>query len=165
MRILFVCTHNRCRSILSEALAQYGQYPEIEAASAGSDPAGEVHPDTLQHLAEAGVSTVGLRSKSLQDIKDFNPHMVVTVCDGAAKTPCPLWLGEAMVVHWSLPDPSKIESESKRRVAFIDCINTIEARLRGLSDAIAANQQDQDALAVGLERLGATVENYSSLNS
>ncbi|EAT12347.1 arsenate reductase ArsC [Bermanella marisrubri] len=165
MRILFVCTHNRCRSILSEALAQHAKLPHIQAASAGSDPAGEVHPDTLLHLAEAGVSTQGLRSKSLMEVEDFQPQMVIMVCDSAAQSTCPTWTGEALEVHWTLEDPSKIDDEARRRLAFKECIQEIQTRILKLSQAIEKSAENRDALIIELERLGADVVDHSSLNS
>jgi arsenate reductase len=130
VNILFVCTHNRCRSILSEAITRQRAGGVIDARSAGSRPAGEVHPLTLKHLAEAGYSTEGLESQSWNDFADFAPDLVITMCDAAAGEPCPLYLGSAVKVHWGLEDPSGVEGEAAlRAAAFADCIARIEGRV------------------------------------
>ncbi len=105
------------------------------AASAGSQPEGEVHPLTLKYLAERGVSTHGLYSKSWDDnaIAEFNPSVVITVCDSAAKESCPLWMGNATLLHWSLPDPSKVQgTEQEKADAFYEVMDVISERVKKL---------------------------------
>ena len=63
LKVLVLCTHNRCRSILFEAIARAEAGPEAIVHSAGSEPAGEVHPATLEALSRAGISTEGLCSE------------------------------------------------------------------------------------------------------
>ena len=98
MNILYICTHNRCRSILSEAITRQNAQGIINAMSAGSQPSGEVHPLSIKYLSEMGYDTAGLISKSWESLKDENgddfiPDVVITVCDQAAGESCPLWLG------------------------------------------------------------------------
>jgi arsenate reductase len=134
MKILFVCTHNRCRSILSEAIARDLAASVIEARSAGSEPSGVVHPQTLQALARRGYNTDGLLSQSWHDFKDWQPDVVMTVCDSAAGEQCPLYLTEAIRCHWPLVDPSKIAGNQLQiDTAFDTCIDTIVKRIRSLS--------------------------------
>lgn len=130
MKILYICTHNRCRSILSEAITnQYGQ-GRLEARSAGSQPSGEVHPLSLKYLAEQGVSTEGLSSKSWDNLDGWVPDVVVTVCDSAAGEACPIWLGDALKVHWGLADPSKLEgTDEVKAEAFRQTIKQIISRV------------------------------------
>jgi arsenate reductase len=129
-KLLFVCTHNRCRSILCEALARHLGGARIDAYSAGSQPSGEIHPDTLKHLQRRGIDTSELRSESWDVYATLSPDAVITVCDRAAGEQCPLWLGQSVKVHWGLPDPSQIEGdEEARAVAFEAVIDTIERRL------------------------------------
>lgn len=133
MNLLFICTHNRCRSILAEAITNHLGKGALEARSAGSHPAGEVHPWTLKALRERGIATAGLRSKSWDEVTDPVPDVVITVCDAAAGEACPLWLGEAVKVHWGLPDPSKHEGgEAEIHAAFEPVIATLELRIRKL---------------------------------
>lgn len=156
-KILFVCTHNRCRSILCEAITRHLAGHRIAAFSAGSQPSGEVHPDTLQHLARRGIDTVGLRSESWDVYADLSPGVVITVCDQAAGESCPLWLGQALKVHWGLPDPSRVdESAAVRAEAFDRVIQTIEGRislvlgldLKNLSGTALRAELDRIAISV-----------------
>ncbi|MDX2465088.1 MAG: arsenate reductase ArsC, partial [Porticoccus sp.] len=94
MKILYICTHNRCRSILSEAITNHLSNGRIQAKSAGSHPAGEVHPLSIQYLREAGIATADLTSQSWNELETFAPDVVVTVCDSAAGETCPLWFGQ-----------------------------------------------------------------------
>ena len=143
MRVLFVCTHNRCRSVLGEVIGRaVGQRAGkgagqglgkkiLETASAGSQPAGAVHPETLRQLAARGYATEDLRSNGLDEAEAFSPQVVVTVCDNAAKEACPVWLGDdAITVHWGLPDPTRAQSQDAMDRAFDDVIATLEKRLR-----------------------------------
>lgn len=133
LKVLFVCTHNRCRSILCEALARHLGGDRINAYSAGSQPSGHVHPDTLRHLQRRGIDTSGLRSESWDVYANPAPDVVVTVCDKAVGEQCPLWLGQSVKVHWGLPDPSRIEGDDRaREAAFDSVIETIERRLARL---------------------------------
>lgn len=131
--VLFVCTHNRCRSILCEALANHQCAGRLRAFSAGSQPAGAVHPATLAALEARGIPTYGLESQSWDAFAGLAPDAVITVCDSAAGEQCPLWMGRAPKVHWGLPDPSKVAGTAAERAAAFDAvIATIEGRLRRL---------------------------------
>jgi len=78
-----------------------------QAFSAGTKPAGYVHPKALEVLAEIGIQHVG-KSKLADEFKGENFDLVVTVCDSAAEE-CPVWLGKGKRVHHSFPDPAKAE--------------------------------------------------------
>ena len=130
MKLLFNCTHNRCRSILCEAIASQRGAGSLEAASAGSAPVDAVHPLTLRYLVERGYQTTGLQSQSWEDLAAFNPDWVVTVCDSAAGQACPLWMGEIDKGHWGLPDPSRAEGDAATiRSAFMAVIDCIESKV------------------------------------
>ena len=130
MKLLFICTHNRCRSILCEAIASQRGAGSLQAASAGSAPVDAVHPLTLRYLEERGYQTSGLQSQSWEDLAAFNPDRVVTVCDSAAGETCPLWMGEVKKHHWGLPDPSRAEgSAAAIRSAFMAAIDRIENKV------------------------------------
>ncbi|MBO1518774.1 arsenate reductase ArsC [Oceanisphaera pacifica] len=160
MKILYICTHNRCRSILSEAVTQHKGQGLLEARSAGSQPSGEVHPLSLTYLAEAGIATVGLQSQSWDEFADFAPDVVITVCDSAAQETCPVWFGDCLVVHWGLADPSKlVGSEEQKAIAFRQTIQQIEHRVEQLL-AIARQAPEQwghslqQALPQSLQKTG-----------
>ena len=99
MKVLFVCTHNRCRSILSEAITNKIASGVIEAKSAGSQPVGEVHPLSLKYLAESGYSIEGLKSQSWDEFEEFAPDLVITVCDSAADEVCPVYFSNGTTLH------------------------------------------------------------------
>lgn len=133
MKILYICTHNRCRSILSEAITNHLSNGRLQAFSAGSEPAGQVHPLSLTYLQEKGISTDGLYSKSWDVYETDQPDIVVTVCDSAATETCPVWFGDTAKIHWGLPDPSKLSGDDEQiRTAFFDVMNTIEQRVNKL---------------------------------
>lgn len=130
MKILFLCTHNACRSILAEAVARRLGGERWQVASAGSQPAGRVHPLTLRYLAEAGYEVADLKSKSWDELKGFQPDVFITVCDQAAGESCPIWFGKALKVHWGLVDPSRVSgSEADVALAFSNTIALLERRL------------------------------------
>jgi arsenate reductase len=108
MRVLFICTHNRCRSIMAEAIGNQSAGGKLVARSAGSQPEGQVHPGALAALERAGYVSDGLHSKSWDELQDFHPDLIVTLCDSAANEPCPAWFGGCEVVHYSLADPSRV---------------------------------------------------------
>ena len=130
MKLLFICTHNRCRSILCEAIASQRGVGVLKGASAGSAPVEVVHPLTLRYLEERSYQTAGLRSQSWLDLEGFEPDRVITVCDSAAGEACPLWMGEVEKHHWGLPDPSRVEGDDEAiRSAFMAVIDRIENKV------------------------------------
>ncbi|ALM89419.1 MULTISPECIES: arsenate reductase ArsC [Alteromonas] len=145
MKILYICTHNRCRSILCEAITNASSHSSLEARSAGSQPVGEVHPLSLKYLAEQGYSTDGLKSESWDDFEDYQPDIVITVCDSAAGEACPVYFGNSLKLHWGLEDPSKIEgSEEDKAQAFYNTIDIIEKRVAALTDIVSRKLAIED---------------------
>ena len=154
MKILYICTHNRCRSILCEAITNASK-GHVVARSAGSQPVGEVHPLSLKYLAERGIDTEGLRSQSWDEFEDYNADLVVTVCDSAAGESCPVYFGKSLKVHWGLEDPSKLEgTEEEKAKAFNTTIDIIEKRVAALAE-LADKNLDKAALKEALSNLGA----------
>lgn len=133
MKILYICTHNRCRSILSEAITNAKGEGLLTAKSAGSQPSGEVHPLSIKYLDEANYPTNGLTSKSWDELEAFEADVIFTVCDSAAGEACPLWFGNSLKLHWGLADPSKLDgSDAEKAQAFQHCIQSIEQRVAKL---------------------------------
>jgi arsenate reductase len=106
-KVLFLCTGNSCRSQMAEAIVNARLSDEWKAVSAGTKPAGYVHPKALEALLEIGIKHQG-RSKLADEFKGTDFDLVVTVCDSAAEE-CPVWLGKGKRVHHSFPDPAKAE--------------------------------------------------------
>lgn len=132
MKLLYICTHNRCRSILSEAISNHHSQGKILAKSAGSQPAGEIHPLTLKYLTQAHIPIKELSSKSIDSLADFNPDIVITLCDSAASESCPVYFGEALKLHWALADPSKLSDEAQAQQAFKEVMSEITRRVEFL---------------------------------
>jgi len=155
MKILYICTHNRCRSILSEAITSQLAAGVIEAKSAGSQPVGEVHPLSLKYLQQEGYKTDGLQSQSWDEFEDFEPDLVITVCDSAAGETCPLYFGKSTKVHWGLADPSKLQgTDQEKEQAFLACMTEIARRVNELKH-IAEQGLSADDLQQQLVKLGA----------
>ena len=145
MKLLYICTHNRCRSILSEAVTNSLAGDVITARSAGSQPAGNVHPLSLKYLEQAGYATTELKSESWDDFEQFQPDIVITVCDSAAGEVCPVYLDASIKIHWGLADPSKIEgNESEQERAFHVCIDEIVRRVQILKNIVEQNHNKTD---------------------
>lgn len=106
-KVLFLCTGNSCRSQMTEAIVNARLGDTWEALSAGTKPAGYVHPKALEALSEIGIQHEG-RSKLADEFKGVEFDLVVTVCDSAAEE-CLVWLGKGKRVHHSFPDPAKAE--------------------------------------------------------
>jgi arsenate reductase len=106
-KVLFLCTGNSCRSQMAEAIVNSRLGGTWEAVSAGTKPAGYVHPKALAALSEIGIQHAG-RSKSVNEFRRMDFDLVVTVCDTAAEE-CPVWLGKGKRVHHNFPDPAKAE--------------------------------------------------------
>lgn len=145
MKLLFICTHNRCRSILAEAITNFYGKGQVVAKSAGSQPAGEVHPLSLRYLEKQGIPTDGLNSQSWDEHEAWQPDLVITVCDSAANEVCPVWFGKSVKAHWGLADPSRLNgSEEEVEEAFNQTIQTLASRIERL---IELNIQDKDPAA------------------
>ena len=154
MKVLFMCTHNSCRSILSEALFNHLAPGHLVAVSSGSFPSGRVNPRALQTLAAAGVATVGLSSKASGAFEGCPPDLLITVCDRAAGEACPVYFGPALKAHWGLVDPSAVSgSEAEIDAAFQAALAKIQQRLTAFL-ALPLEGLSSDALQVELTRIG-----------
>lgn len=154
MKILFICTHNRCRSILAEAICNHHGDGLLQAVSAGSSPADKVHPLTLQALQAINIPIENLVSQSWDAYEDANIDYVITVCDKAANEPCPLWFGRARQVHWGLKDPSSIAGDEMTvNMAFTETINILSSRIQRIKNWIKLGL-DQEALFSRIQSLG-----------
>lgn len=159
MKVLFMCTHNSCRSILSEALFNTLAPAGFSACSSGSFPSGRVNPLTFTALARAGIATDGLRSKSSDEFEQDPPAIVITVCDNAAGEACPVYFGNALRAHWGLEDPSQLSkynhqlSEAEIDQAFDHTLAVIRQRLLAFF-ALPFESLDAQQLQRELNRIG-----------
>lgn len=114
-KVLFLCTGNSCRSQMAEALVNARFADEWQASSAGTHPAGCVHPKAIQVLQEIGIQHQA-RSKEIAEFKAVQFDLVVTVCDSAAEE-CPIWLGAGRKIHCGFRDPAKVAGSEQEILA------------------------------------------------
>ncbi len=154
MKVLFLCTANSCRSILSEAVFNHLAPADMNAFSAGSQPKGEVHPLSIAALQRAGISTDGLSSKSSDSHAELAPDFVFTVCDKSAGEACPVIFGPAVKAHWGLSDPSDLlGSAAELDEAFDATLEQIKRRITAFL-ALPFEQLDAAQLKAELARIG-----------
>lgn len=155
MNILVLCTGNSARSILLESILTHRSDGRIKAWSAGSKPAGQVHPQSIRLLAEKGFPTDGLTSQSWDDYaRDDSPVMdaVITVCGSAAAEECPYWPGAPVRAHWGVEDPAAAAPDDQP-AAFAEAHRLLAARAKALLDLPFENMS-QDELQTALGRIG-----------
>ncbi|WP_131774909.1 arsenate reductase ArsC [Legionella anisa] len=130
LKLLFLCTGNSCRSIMAEAITNHYSNDRYLAFSAGSAPTGSVHPKAIETLARHGIQCNAGRSKSWNEFKSQSIDLVITVCDQAARESCPIFPGQPKKLHWSIPDPAKIEgTEIEINAAFEAVFNQLKLRI------------------------------------
>ena len=116
--ILILCTGNSCRSHLAEGILRAAVGEAAEVASAGSDPAGYVHPMAVEVMKEIEIDISAHTSKHLDEFLQQEVHTVITVC-GNADQACPIFPGQAEKHHWPFDDPAKVTgSEEEIRAVF-----------------------------------------------
>jgi arsenate reductase (thioredoxin) len=131
--VLFLCTGNSARSIMAEAILNELGAGKFHAYSAGSQPKGQVHPETVRLLQSLGYDTNGFRSKSWGEFATPGAvplDFVFTVCDNAAGETCPVWPGQPMTAHWGIPDPAAVTGSSAEiALAFKDAYRMLRQRI------------------------------------
>ncbi len=155
--VLFLCTGNSARSIMAEAILNKVGAGKFHAHSAGSQPKGQVHPETMRLLQSLGYETSGFRSKAWGEFAapgapplDF----VFTVCDNAAGEACPVWPGQPMTAHWGIPDPAAATgSPAEVELTFKDAYRMLHQRI-GAFTALPLRSLDQLSLQAKLREIG-----------
>ena len=134
--VLFLCTGNSARSILSEALLRHWADGMLTAFSAGSHPADEPHAMALEVLEARDIPIHGLRSKSWDEYANAHApvmDLVITVCDTVANEVCPVLPGAPLLLHWGLPDPASAQGdEAAVREAFSTVCDKLEKAHRAV---------------------------------
>ncbi|NGZ83253.1 arsenate reductase ArsC [Duganella aceris] len=152
MNILFLCTGNSCRSVLSEATFNHLAPADMRAISAGSQPAGQLHPRAVALLHRKGISTEGYFSKSWNDLP-LTPDVVITVCGSAAGETCPAYLGPVLRAHWGVDDPGHVVgSDEEIEAAFELTYQIIRARIEAF--LALPPMTDKAAFKRELDRIG-----------
>lgn len=154
MNVLFLCTGNSCRSILAEATFNHLAPAGWHAISAGSKPAGYVHPRSLALLAREGINTRGYHSKSWDDLP-VTPDIVITVCGSAAGETCPAYLGNVLRTHWGVEDPAHTTgTDAEIDAAFMTAYTILRKRIEAFfALPLAGLKQHPEQLQAAMERI------------
>jgi arsenate reductase len=159
LNVLFLCTGNSARSIIAESILNAMGGGRFKAFSAGSHPAGQVHPLALELLQKNRLPIEGLRSKDWSEFAAPGaPEMnfVFTVCDKAAGEVCPVWPGQPMTAHWGVPDPAEVTGDDEtRRKAFFIAWNYLYNRI-SLFANLPLHKLDKLTLQSRLQEIGKT---------
>jgi arsenate reductase len=155
--VLFLCTSNSARSLMAEAQLNVLGRGRFKAFSAGSFPAGTVNPFAVAFLKNAGLPTETLRSKSWDEfaapgapVMDY----VLTVCDAAAETQCPVWPGQPITAHWSVPDPALVEGDNaQKNQAMVAAAANLRKRIE-LLVALPTASLDRLSIKASLQEIG-----------
>ena len=135
--ILILCTGNSCRSHLAEGILRAAVGEAAEVASAGSDPAGYVHPMAVEVMKEIEIDISAHTSKHLDEFLQREVHTVITVC-GNADQACPIFPGQAEKHHWPFDDPAKVTgSEEEIRAVFRRVRDEIRAKFEAYAAQIS----------------------------
>jgi arsenate reductase (thioredoxin) len=155
--VLFLCTGNSARSVIAEAILNKLGAGKFRAYSAGSQPKGVVHPETIRLLQGLGYDTSGFRSKSWNEFaRPGAPPLdfAFTVCDNAAGETCPVWPGQPMTAHWGVPDPADATgSTAEIALAFKDAYRMLHQRI-AIFTALPIKSLDNLSLQAKLKDIG-----------
>ena len=155
-RVLFICTGNSARSILSEATLNHLGKGRFEAFSAGSQPTGRVNPYAIGELKALGIPTEGLSSKSWDRFTGEGApplDIVITVCDNAANETCPVLFGDFVKTHWGQPDPAAAHGEGAVIEAFRLAHTLVLYRVNALL-TLPVETMSRDELKLALDHIG-----------
>lgn len=156
--VLFLCTGNSARSILAEAIMNREGQGRFKAYSAGSQPKGEVHPQSVALLKSLNYDTSFARSKNWEEFAAPGAQkldFVFTVCDNAAGEACPIWPGQPMTAHWGVADPAACEgTEPEIALAFADAYRMLNSRI-SIFTSLPLESIDRLSLQRRLNEIGA----------
>ena len=141
LKLLFLCTGNSCRSQMAEGWTRKLKNDRIEVFSAGVETHG-LNPNAVKVMAEAGIDISNHRSKLIDEFKDIDLDVVVTVCGHAHET-CPYFPPRCKVIHVGFDDPPKMARELAERGASedaqLDCFRTVRDAIREFVEGLPEN--------------------------
>jgi arsenate reductase len=142
--VLVLCTGNSCRSHMAEGILRAAAGDMLDVCSAGSQPAGYVHPQAIAALAEIGIDISGHTSKHMNEFLDRDVETVITVC-GNADQACPMFPGQVNRHHWPFDDPAKATGTAEEINAEF---RRVRDEIRQVFQAYAAGRRDQAASVI-----------------
>jgi arsenate reductase len=137
--VLILCTGNSCRSHLAEGILRQAAGDLVEVASAGSKPAGYVHPLAIRALGEIGIDISAHTSKHLNEFTARPVETVITVC-GNADQVCPVFPGQMNRHHWPFDDPAHATGSEEEKMAVF---RRVRDEIRRVFTAYAYGRRDQ----------------------
>lgn len=140
--VLILCTGNSCRSHLAEGLLRAAAGDVLEVASAGSKPAGYVHPLAIKAMQESGIDISAHHSKHMNEFLEQEVETVITVC-GNADQACPMFPGQTNRHHWGFDDPAHATGSEEEQFAVF---RRVRDEIRRVFEAYAAGRRDQGKL-------------------
>ena len=137
--VLILCTGNSCRSHLAEGILREVAGDILDVQSAGSKPAGYVHPLAIAAMKEIGIDISAHRSKSMTEFMDKNVETVITVC-GNADAACPIFPGQVNRHHWPFEDPAHAPGTDAEK---LEVFRRVRNEIRRTFTAYAEGRRDQ----------------------
>lgn len=137
--ILVLCTGNSCRSHLAEGILRRALGDAYEVASAGSKPAGYVHPLAILAMADIGIDIANHKSKHLDQFLNQKVETVITVC-GNADQACPIFPGQVNRHHFPFDDPAHATGTEEEQFAVFQ---RVRDEIRAVFEAYAAGRRDE----------------------
>ena len=137
--ILILCTGNSCRSHLAEGILRAALNDRYTVASAGSRPAGYVHPLAIKAMAEIGIDISDHHSKHLDEFLQQDVETVITVC-GNADQACPMFPGQVNRHHWGFDDPAHATGSDDEQMRVF---RRVRDEIRRVFEAYAAGRKDE----------------------
>lgn len=136
--VLVLCTGNSCRSHIAEAILRAAAKDIFEVHSAGSNPAGFVHPKAVAVMKEIGIDISNHFSKHMNDFLKRDVHTVITVC-GNADQACPSFPGQLKRYHWGFDDPAKAEGSDEE---VLDVFRRVRDEIKLVFEAYASGYRE-----------------------
>ena len=155
-RVLFLCTGNSCRSQIAEGLLNRLDLNggRFEGASAGTHPAGSVHPLAIEVAREFHADLAGHRPKSWEELKGESFDFVITLCGRASAAANPAWAGDPVVAHWDFEDPIKFKgTDAEKREVFRKLATGLLRRVEQLI-SLPVEMLDRHTLAQKIDQIG-----------
>ena len=136
--VLILCTGNSCRSHLAEGILRRAAGDLLEVHSAGSNPAGYVHPKAIAVMKEIGIDLSDHTSKHMNTFLDRDITTVITVC-GNADQACPMFPGQVHRHHWGFDDPAHATGSEEE---IMHCFRRVRDQIQLVFEAYAAGYRE-----------------------
>lgn len=137
--VLILCTGNSCRSHLAEGILRHAAGERLDVRSAGSNPAGYVHPLAIQVMAEIGIDISAHHSKHMDEFLQHDVETVITVC-GNADQACPMFPGQLNRHHWGFDDPAHAQGSEDEKLAMF---RRVRDAIKMVFEAYAEGRRDE----------------------